>query len=394
MRKKLLTAAVGAALTAGPLLTSTAIADVKLYGRVHMSVDFVDAKGTGASNAADARKNTAVSSNASRWGIDANEKLGDGLQAMAKIEQAIYADGEDNTLTSHARWVGLTGKWGTITAGIHESPFKLIGRAVELFPESIGDARNITAQGALPAANAVAHANNNSSLGWEQRPSNSVVYTTPRFNGFNLSYLYSADHTASTTVEDNRRKITTVGVTYQNGPLYAGLAYEQHQNPNNVGDATSGTAGSNEVEKGVRLGASYNFGSFKVIGLYQRITDSGGRATGDLHGINRTSWGIGGAYTAGNNVFKLQYYKAGDKNKNSATADISGEGTGAKMWAIGWDHLFSKTTKVYVAYAKTDNGANARFTVNGPAQNAHSDFVNPGEGSDPSAWSVGMIVDF
>ena len=39
MNKKLLTAAIGAALAAGPMLAQ---ADVKLYGKVHMSVDWVN----------------------------------------------------------------------------------------------------------------------------------------------------------------------------------------------------------------------------------------------------------------------------------------------------------------------------------------------------------------
>ena len=102
---------------------------------------------------------------------------------------------------------------------------------------------------------------------------------------------------------------------------------------------------------------------------------------------------LGGAYTAGNNVFKLQYAKA-DARSNTTTG-ASAADTGAKMWAIGWDHLFSKTTKVYVAYAKTDNDTSANFTVNGPSAGAHKDdLVTPHAGGDPSAWSIGMIVDF
>ncbi len=68
--------------------------------------------------------------------------------------------------------------------------------------------------------------------------------------------------------------------------------------------------------------------------------------------------------------------------------------SGAKMWALGWDHLFSKTTKAYVAYAKTDNETSTARPVNGPSGGAHSDVVSPGTGNDPQAWSVGMIVDF
>ncbi len=380
MNKKLLTAAIGAALAAGPMLAQ---ADVKLYGKVHMSVDYVDPKDAGTLGV-NGRKTTAVSSNASRWGLDISEKLGGGMTAIAKLEQAIYADGEDATQTPHARWVGLNGKFGQITAGIHESQFKLIGRAVELFPDYIGDARNITVMGATVAAQATYNAANNGSIGWEQRPANSVQYVTPSLNGFKISYLYSADTTASTTQEDNSRRLFDVAAIYAKGPLYVGLSRQTHRF-NNIG------TGGNPTETGTRLGASYNFGAFKLVGLYQDLKDLGGTAPGAIS-VNRKAWGLGGAYTAGNNVFKAQYYKAGKLSNFSTGA--SGDNTGATVWALGWDHLFSKTTKVYVAYAKTDNDSNARMLVNGPAQNARSDFFTPAAGADPSAWSVGMVVDF
>jgi predicted porin len=333
-----------------------------------------------------------VSSNASRWGIDVSEKLGGGTTAIAKLEQAVYADGEDATQTSHARWVGLSGKFGQVTAGIHESQFKLIGRAVDLFPEYIGDARNITAMGAPAAAQPAYNADNNGSIGWEQRPANSIQYVTPAFGGFRFAYLYSADTTASTTIEDNRRRMDDVAVTYTGGPLYVGLSYQTHRYPGGItASATANTADGNPVEKGYRLGASYNFGAFKVVGLYQDLKDLGATRDG-ASAVNRKAWGLGGAYTAGNEVFKLQYYKAGKLSNFSA--GTSGDNTGATMWALGWDHLFSKTAKVYVAYAKTDNESNARFLANGPAQNARSDWAQPATGKDPSAWSVGMVVDF
>ncbi len=384
MNKKLLTAAIGAALAAGPMLAQ---ADVKLYGKIHVSVDQVDGKGAGASNAADARKNTNVSSNASRWGIDVSEKLGGSLKAIGKLETEIGATGSStevsNDLAQRNRYVGLSGKFGTVIAGSMDTPFKDIGRAVEFFPEYIGDARNLTRQNTTYSGQ--------TSFGWDERPRNSIRYTTPSFNGFAASYLYSADVQAGTSFDDNRRRADSLSLTYTKGPLFAGLAIESHKNPGNIGDGTGGTSGSNETEKGTRLSASYNFGAFKLAGMWQDLKDIGGKASGDSHGITRTTWGLGGAYTAGNNVFKLQYYKAGSLNKQSATTDTTADNTGAKMWAIGWDHLFSKTAKVYVAYAKTDNDSSAAFSVN---SGGHGDTTTAATGLDPTAWSVGMILDF
>ena len=136
MNKKLLTAAIGAALAAGPMLAQ---ADVKVYGKVHMSVDYLDAKDATTSGGAAGdlgRKTTTVSSNASRWGLDISEKLGGGMTAIAKLEQQINADGESNSQDTRNRYVGMKGKFGTVLAGIHDTPFKDISRTVELFPST------------------------------------------------------------------------------------------------------------------------------------------------------------------------------------------------------------------------------------------------------------------
>lgn len=364
MNKKLLTAAIGAALVAGPMLAQ---ADVKLYGKLHVSVDYLDAR---ASTQPHSGKTSTVSSNASRWGISVSEKLGGGLTAIGKLEQGIDATGETAAQGVRNRYVGLKGKFGQVLAGTHDTPLKEISRTTELFPEYVGDSRNLVGVGGL---------------GWDLRPANAIRYDSPSLNGFVANYLHSTDSTATTGVEDNRRRLDSIGVKYAKGPLYVAYARESHR----VGIAAA-TTYSQTSETGDRLGASYNFGAFKLVAMWQDVKDLGGTVTGDTS-IKRKTWGVGGAYTAGNNVFKAQYYKAGSTN---ATAGTSIDNSGAKMWAIGWDHLFSKTTKAYIAYAKTDNDAAGAFTVNGNSDGVHGDKVTTGTGGDPAAWSVGMIVDF
>ncbi len=375
MNKKILTAAIGAALAAGPMLAQ---ADVKLYGKVHVSVDYIDAKDAGTVTNDLSRKATTVSSNASRWGIDVSEKLGGGMTAIAKLEQQINADGESASQDTRNRYVGMWGKFGQIIAGNMDTPFKDISRTVELFPEYIGDNRNIMSSGGTGA---------NASRGWDLRPANSVRYDSPSLNGFVLTYHYSADAAANTAKEDNSNRLWSLGAKYAKGPLYVAYSRESHR----YSTLDTQTSGGQNSETGDRIGASYNFGAFKVVGVWQSLKDLGGTDSGTTS-VKRKSWTLGGAYTAGNNVFKMQYAKADDLSNNSAGA--SQPETGAKMWALGWDHLFSKTTKMYVAYAKTDNGTSSTFTVNGPSAGVHTDVISPVSGGDPSAWSVGMIVDF
>lgn len=364
-RYKALAVAVGAALAAAPMLASTALADVKVYGKLHLSADWVDPGDKGTTQDATSRKSTYVSSNSSRWGLDASEKLGGGLTAIARLESELDATGETASQNTRNRYVGLKGGWGQLLAGVYDTPFKQIRSAVDLFDEQPGDIRNVVNGGA----------------GWDLRPPNAVRYDSPTLNGFTASYLHSADRTADTATEDNRRRLDSVGVNYAQGPLYAAFAYETHRY-NSVADS------GNPTESGYRLGASYNIGAFKVIGFYNDLKDIGGTASG-ASSVKRKSWALGGAYTAGNNLFKLQYTKADDLSNN--TAGASQPETGAKIWALGWEHLFSKTAKVYVDYAQTDNGANSTFAV---GNSGRGDTVTPLAGGDPSAWSVGMIASF
>ena len=85
----------------------------------------------------------------------------------------------------------------------------------------------------------------------------------------------------------------------------------------------------------------------------------------------------------------MQYTKTDSLSNTSIGA--SADNTGATLWAIGWEHLFSKTTRVYSNYAKTDNESAAAFKASGTG---HGDSVTPATGLDPQVWSVGMIVDF
>ena len=304
MNKKLLTAAIGAALVAGPMLAQ---ADVKLYGKVHVSVDKVDDLGSGVARPT----HTAVTSNASRWGIDVSEKLGGGMTAIAKLETEIDASGETSSQNTRNRYAGLKGKFGQVLGGIYDTPFKEISRTLELFPEYVGDTRNLVSTGGTGA---------NTGQGWDLRTSSSVRYDSPSLNGFVVNYLHSADSTSSTvaatdtvaattsSADDNRRRVDSIGVKYAKGPLYVAYSRESHR-------FSTITGSGEESETGNRVGASYNFGAFKLVGMYQDLDDLGGTSAGGTS-VQRKGWVLGGAFTAGNNVFKLQYVKA-DKLNNT-----------------------------------------------------------------------------
>lgn len=357
MNKKLLTLAVAGVLAGG---FGVAQADVTVYGLAHVSIDKIH--GTQVTD------DVVVTSNASRLGVKASEDLGNGLKALAQYETTVSMDGENTLFGGVIRntYVGLNGGFGTVLAGTYDTPMKIIGRAVELFPEYIGDARNITGVGG-------------GGLGFDQRPPNVVAYTTPNMGGFSMMALYSADTGTTTNTDVNANRLYGLNGVYSSGPLYVGLAYEIH---NYVPiDVTS------ENHEGLRLTASGTFGNFRVVGLYQQLKNLNGTS-----GRDRNDYGLGASFTMGSHVIKAQYYVA--DNLDNATA---GQEFGASMYAVGYDFKFSKSTTAYVAYAKTSNDdgsttANSgNFTVNA---GSHGDALTPTGGLDPTAISVGMIVKF
>ncbi len=368
MRAKLLTiSAAIAGLLALPAAAS-AQAKVTVYGHAHVSIDMITDTGTTTGDA------TFVSSNASRLGVKGEADLGGGLKGIAQYEATMATDGEgagigdptatntvspttttvstsvkqgtNSTLFGAARnsFVGLSGGFGTILAGIYDTPLKNVGRAVEFFPEYIADARNLTEQ--------------------DLRPNNVVAYNSPSFSGVNVDLLYSFDEDDSKSQD-----ILSAGVSYKGGPVYVGLAYEDSKNP------------SSNYKTLYRIGAQYKAGPVRVGALYQQ-----GDKKANKDGADRTTWGLGASYAIGSAVIKAQYYNA---DAIGGTA-----GSGATMYALGADYILGKQTTVYVAYAKTDNDTNANFAVNGPSAGVHRDFVAPATGKDPSGFSIGMIQKF
>ncbi len=367
MRAKLLALAAGIAVMALPM-AAHAQAKVSVYGLAHVSIDMMDAD---SSTTADNGDKINVANNSSRLGVKAVADLGGGLKGIAQYEMIVSLDGEGDAtsvattttvsgvtgatatststatssrLLGNARnsFVGLEGGFGTILAGIHDTPLKIVGRAVEFFPEYLGDARNLTEQ--------------------DLRPNNVVAYLSPSFSGVNVNLAYVVDEDASKSQD-----AYSAGLTYSGGPIMVGGAYESFKNP------------SSAYKTLYRLVAQYKAGPIRVAGQYQQGADKA-----NVSGADRMVYGLGASYTLGAAVLKAQYYSA-DSADNATTAN------GATMYAIGADYNLGKQTTVYAAYAATDNDTAGTFKVNA---GGHGDSITPKAGTGPSGFSIGMIQKF
>ena len=395
MQKKLIALAV-----AGAFVAPAAFADsgnVTIYGIMSASYDIVDN-----GNSVNGVRTSQVNDNASRLGFKGSEDLGNGLSAVWQIESSINSDGQgaatattQNTsgsiaqagaLNSRNTFVGLSGKtWGTVILGRHDTPYKLATRSLDVFGDGIADNRSLMGQSGAGTT-------------FDGRQSNVLAYISPAMNGFTVAAAYVAGAEGATSSGNKKGNAWSAMANYSNGPWYGALAYERH----NVGNAT-GSLGLGTIAAGTRfasinttttaalnladrqehawkLGVGYSANNFRVGMAYEKTGDD---FNGGSDMLGHHSWYLSGGYTFGNNEVKAAYTSMGQLGNFS--------NTGAKQWAIGLDHNFSKRTKVFALYTKLSNDTQSGFSLTGGGNGGPQ---GSAANSDPSAWSFGMKHSF
>jgi len=424
MNKKLLAIAVAAALA--PVAAMADSGNVTIYGIMDVSYDSVNTGYDAAKNgtAADGARVNRVQDNSSRLGFKGTESLGNGLSAVWQIESAITADGAapaagfqgttGGTLNGRDTFVGLTGGFGTAILGRHDTPYKMSTRGMDLFGDGIADNRSImggggaatltvpnSVGGCTTAAGCTVSSAAGAGASFDGRQSNVIAYITPTVSGVTGAIGYVAGGENALTSGSKEGNAWSAMANYANGPIYAALAYEEHnigdQNTGATGSPTSGTLASlaDRSEKAWKLGMGYKADAFVVNLAYEKTSDDFNKVFGlgkggdDLFG--HSAWYLSGGYTFGNNMVKAAYTKAGDQ----ASADNSG----AKQWSLGIDHNFSKRTKIYALYTKLTNDDHGMYSLSGGNSALVSSGATLGTGgnsvaSSPSAVSIGMRHSF
>lgn len=372
--KKLIAAAVAAAVIAP---ASVLAAGPTLYGKIHMSIDYLDNNGSGSDNTE--YNDWSLQSNSSRIGVKGSEDLGNGMKVGYLIEWGVSMDGDASDLNTRNRAVTLSGDWGTALAGKWDTPYKTVGRKIDLFGDRIGDLRSLNGDHDIRAKNVAA-------------------YVTPNMNGFSATVAYVFDlglgDIGGTEYSDDNadNNAWSFNAIYNNGPILVALGYIE---ANEDGQADPDADGQSSW----RLGGAYSFGDFKILASY---TDS--ESLGFVKDNDVNIWTLGGSYKMGNNTIKLQY---ADRDKSDLK--VCGGGTdkcddGADMWVIGLDHEMSKRTTVYAAYASVSNDDDARYDPwggrsadrvgNSVQSNGHGGSADAIFSEDADAFSVGIIHKF
>jgi predicted porin len=351
--------------------------NIEVYGAAKVSVDMIttDAKATGADKSL-----TKVSSNSSRIGFKGTEALDDDLSAVMQLELGINYDSTQTSVVSSVTpspvsskstnidkityrnsYAGLSSKtFGALIFGINDTPYKISTGSLDPFADTMAD------------YNAIIGTVNGTS-DFDLRAINTVMYTSPKFGGFQIMAQTSTTGQESDTSTTGNKQEYSVSATYNGGPVYVALANEVHKN----GFGSLDVLGK-KIE-GTKVGVGLTLEGTKVGLVYENLKDS---VTDNA--CTRDAVYLAVSQKLGNETIKVAYGMAEDgKNPNTKT--------GATLAAIGVDHSFSKRTTAYVLYAKMDNDKDATY---GLGQSGAGGSYTPKAGESPSVISFGMNHSF
>ncbi|MEA3278923.1 MAG: porin [Pseudomonadota bacterium] len=429
MNKKLITLAVAAAMAA----PAAAFAEATLYGKAHVSIDYVDvdqnAKAFGPGTALWTKVPNVpldpdqlvtnpvtgqvvidpvtgepvvvpgagfngwdLSSNgrASRIGVKGSEDLGSGLKAIYQIEFSITMadangtidDGDKGSVGMRNSFVGLAGGFGTFLIGRHDTPGKISTGKLDMFADTLADY--------------------NKTLGFQDiRADNVIAYISPSFAGFQFAGAVipagGATPLGWSTDPGNADGIAdawSVAGIYSNGPFYASLSYESlgsdmWDNNNDIDpdtgltfyDGRFGYGSTADDMNTWKIGLGLlDWNGFTLSGVYEKqesILGAPKKADMDI-------WQIQAGYAFGNNKIYGAYGQSdvescvgasyiGTCNITSGVQPFFLNNKDWNNWSVAFDHNFSKRTKAYALYTAVDADQ---------------------QDSDWSGFSLGMIHKF
>ncbi|GGZ96185.1 porin [Ignatzschineria ureiclastica] len=317
----------------------------------------------------------------SRIGIKGSEDLGNNNAVIYNLEWGFNGMTQEESKGGKTRKaiLGVTGDWGTVTAGRQDNPFK--NTIVE---DSVTDGFNgsdvisSAAQRAMTSTLAgvvVGERETENGLAPIQEAAASrigkvIAYTTPEFAGFqaNAAVMMDADMYA-----DNKEKnidLWTVNAKYSydlgaNGTILAKAGYIQGKVAENENKSKAWGLMLGYSQDAFAVTASYADGNYK--------SKEGSNAPIKGNKVKSKGWDLGASYSFGPNYFSTVRVAYGQNQVKQ-----EGQKDKVKSWAVGFEQKLSTRTRAWVEY-----GANeTKFA---------------GEGNDKkkdNVVSIGMRHDF
>lgn len=268
-------------------VTTVQAQSLEIYGKINVTAQQSD-EGEGSFGE--------LKSNASRFGIQGDYALEDGLTLIYQLEWEVDPSDEANekNIKSRNQFIGLQGAFGTLTAGRHDTALKMSQGKVDQFGDYEADIKAL----------------------WrgENRMSDSVAYSSPAFQGFKLMLSYVMEDEAD--AEDAQSYALVYGDdSLKESSWYASVAMDSKINGY---DATRATVQFKIAE--FKLGAMLQ---------QQKEVNTGKKADGYL---------ASAAYPLNKWELKAQYQTLEDDQGIS----------------LGTDYKLGKNTKVFAWYSSFD----------------------------------------
>jgi len=181
------------------------------------------------------------------------------------------------------------------------------------------------------------------------RANNSVIYTSPTFNGISFSAMHIVDGVAGSNTTGKQGAGHSVRVRYDAGPLTLAVGQQSVKH----GTSASTVA---DIDTTLLVG-SYDLGMAKVTFGYQ---------TQKFVSLKGTDTILGLVVPMGAGTIKATY-----ASKSVDTADNSGA-YGAKQLGLAYIYALSKRTDVYAQYGRVKNDADSQYGVLTPTSGASS----------------------
>lgn len=354
MKVRLLPLAIAAAIAA----PGVALADgPTVYGKFNVSYEYSDVDTSAgmwipdvdySASGGDDADTWELDSNASRFGVKGSENISDSLKAFYQAEFGIDVDEGNSggqTLSQRDIFVGLGGNWGSLQGGRFDTPLKKSQGKVDQFNDmNGGDIGNV--------------------IVGEVRASDLIQYSSPKIAdalSLNAAFQPGEEYCfegAASDCEDGPAENFSVSAVYDAGGFYAALGYDD------------GIAGYDTI----RLSAAAKLAAFELGAIFQTAEESEGEGEQDGY-ILSAAMKLGEA-----NKLRFQYGASEAENYAFGGDDFeddidfappvgplfgwAGEGeTDVTLIALGFDHILSKQTRLYVNYIMLETEFDLAGTV-------------------------------
>ena len=299
----------------------------------------------------------------SRIGLKGSEDLGNNNAVIYNLEWGfdgmVQDEKNDSKWTTRKAILGLTGDWGTVTAGRQDNPFK-----VTIVDDTVTDdfnGGNVISSAAQRAMTATLNGTGlyDFAKGGDvevqkasyARVGKSIAYTTPDFAGFQANVALIMDESLYDTKNQEKNiDLWTINAKYAydlgaNGTILAKAGYIQGKMADNNKSKAWGLM-LGYSQDAFAVSAAYADGNHKpVIGKDAPVAGPSGNKQ------KSKGWDVGASFSFGPNYFSTVRAAYGENQLKVANQEGKDK---VKSWAVGFEQKLSTRTRAWVEYGANE----------------------------------------